>query len=140
MKFRIFWYVFFLFLLEMRNNFGFPIPMNMEKLFIWPQIWINWFKHNIMMSKFNVSHTSVLRSPYGAGSCTQVNWSWKWIAAESELWTESELCRGKIGLVWCQLLLAEPAQFFLYTIHFQSSIHFQLQFTCTWSGPKIVIT
>ena len=41
-------------------------------------------------------------------------------------------CKENFGLA-CQLL-AKPAHIFP-TIYFQSTIHFQLQFTCTWSGP-----
>ena len=36
---------------------------------------------------------------------------------------------------WLGQQLADQPKFFP-TIHFRSTIHFQLQFTCTWSGPK----
>ena len=64
----------------------------------------------------------MLNLPYfvlWAGSCT------------SELQLEVN-CRKKFVLV-CQLF-AEPAQILSYNF-FQSTIHFQLSFTCTWSGP-----
>ena len=51
----------------------------------------------------------------------QVNFSWKWIVGKNLGWSAN-----------CSL--SQPK--FFPTIHFQSTIHFQLQFTCTWSGPK----
>ena len=61
------------------------------------------------------------------GSCT----------SELQLKVNSRLkvnWRKKFGLA-CQLLARRATPNFYLTIHFCFTIHFQLQFTCTWSGP-----